>query len=189
MLLRFGSAFHQCAGEDLGSCDERAADAERRARQFFGRDATGHVLAFAAFAEAAVLGRDRQTECADFGETSDDFFRDVGIFPMHVLGVSADHFLSETSEGVLHHLVIAVQVARPCGDRERSQDLRRAVDVDECVELREFAHSHTPRLFAADEAGGEIMHHVGDECAGDRRFDASLCSVVEQRTSSLEGST
>jgi hypothetical protein len=32
------------------------------------------------------------------------------------------------------------------------------------------------------------MHHVGDECAGNRRFDASLCSVVEQRTSSLEGS-
>ena len=150
------------------------------------RCASSRGFAFAAFAKTAVLGGNRQTERADLGETADHFFWHVGVLTVHVFGVAANHFLAEAPECVLHHLVVAVQVAGPGGGSERRQHFRCAVRVDERVELREVGQAESPRLLAADESCRKVVHHVGHECTGDRGFDASLCSVVEQRTCCLE---
>jgi len=189
VFLRLGAALHQRAGENLGPRDERAADTERRTREFFGGDAARHVLALAAFAEAAVLGGNRQAERADLREATDDFFGYVGVLAVHVLRVLGDDLLAETTESVLHHLVVVVEVPRPGARRERREHLGCAVGGDERVEVRQLRQLHAPHRLASEQPSGEVVHHVGDERARDGGFDFSLCAVIEQRPGGFERGT
>ena len=68
LLLLLGAARDERAREDLGPGDERAADAERAARQLLGRDDHADVVGLAAGREPVVLLGHRQAEAADLGE-------------------------------------------------------------------------------------------------------------------------
>ena len=135
MLLCFGATFDQGTGENFGSRNERSTDAKRGSREFFGSNTTGHVFAFATFAKAAVLGWNRQSERADVGKAGDDFFRHVGVFSVHVLGVLGHHFLAETAKRVLHHFVVVIKMAGARGCCQRGEQLGCAIGGDECVEV------------------------------------------------------
>ena len=82
--------FDQGPGEDLGPGDQRAADAERAAGQLLGGDDHADVLALAALAEAAVLGRARDRPKAPISaRPADDVLGDVGVVAVDVLGDAA----------------------------------------------------------------------------------------------------
>ena len=86
LLLLLGAARDERAREDLGPGDERAADAERAARQLLGRDDHAHVVGLAAGREPAVLLGHREAEPAELGEPGDDLLGHVGVGAVHVLG-------------------------------------------------------------------------------------------------------
>ena len=71
------------------------------------------VLAVAALAVAAVLGRHRQAEGADLGQAVDDVLGHVAVRAVDVLGLRGDDVGGERAERVLHHLHVGVEVARP----------------------------------------------------------------------------
>jgi len=79
---------------------------------------SGHVLALATFTEPTELRWNGKPERTDVRKATDDLFRNVGILAMDMLGVSANHLLAETAEGVLHHFVIVVEVtwSGACGE-------------------------------------------------------------------------
>ena len=55
--------------------------------QFLGRDHHGQVLGLAPGGEAAVGLGDREAEAAELAQARDDLLGDVGVRPVHVLGV------------------------------------------------------------------------------------------------------
>ena len=89
-LLLLGAALDECAGEDLGARDQRAADAEAGPAQLLGGDHHRQVLVVAALAEAAVLGGHAEPERAELGEAADDLLGDVAVGAVDVLGVRGD---------------------------------------------------------------------------------------------------
>ena len=186
MLLRFGSTLHQGAGENLGSRDERAADTERCTREFLRRNAAGHVLALTALAESTELRRNGKSERADVCKATDDLFGNVGILTMDVFGVSANHLFAETAEGVLHHLVIVVEVAWAGAGSKRGEQLRIAIGGNERLVRGELGEMHRPELLATNQSAGQVVHHVGDECARDGCLEVTLGAVVDERASRFE---
>ena len=115
LLLLLGAAVDEGPGQDLGPGDERAADAERAPAQLLGGDDHAHVVALAARGEAAVLLGDREPEAAELGQALDDLLGDVGVLPVHVLGVRADLVLGEAVERLAHQLEVVAEVAGALG--------------------------------------------------------------------------
>ena len=111
VLLRLGAASHDGSGEDLGPGDQRAAGAQRAARELLGGDDHTEVVALAARGEPAVLLRHRKAEPAHLGEASDDVLGDVCVGAVDVLGHRPHLVFGEASKGVLHHLEVGVEVA------------------------------------------------------------------------------
>ena len=112
LLLFFGAAGHERPGQDLRTRDERAADAERTARQLFGRDDHADVVGLAAGRETVVLLGYRQPEAADLREPRDDVFRDVTVRAVHVFGDGADLVVGEPPERVGDELEVGAEVCR-----------------------------------------------------------------------------
>ena len=157
LLLLFGAARDQRAGEDLGPGDERAADAERPARQLLGRDDHADVVGLAAGREPVVLLGHRQPEAADLGQAGDDVLGDVGVRAVHVLGDGADLVVGEAPERLGDELEVGAEVRRPGAVLralvgERLEEAGRAVRGDEVVRGRERGRVDAPEVLAADEA-------------------------------------
>ncbi len=180
LLLLLGAALHQRPGEDLGSCDQRAADAEAGPAQLLGGDDHAEVLAVAALVVAAVLGRHRQPEGADLGEAADDVLRDVAVAAVDVLRLGGDDVVGEGAERVLHQLHVVVEVAGARRLGQRREVVGIAVRLEERMSVAQRRRVHAPHLLAAGQPGDQVVDHVGREGAGDRRLGVALGAVVEQ---------
>jgi hypothetical protein len=186
VLLLLGAALDQGAGEDLGPGDERAPHAERSSRQLLGGDDHAQVVALTAGGEAAVLLGHREPEAAHLGQPRDDFFGDVGVGAVHVLGHRAHLVLREATEGLLHQLEVGVEVAGPFLAGERGQELRVTVGREERYDGLERVGLEPPLLLPAEHPGHEVVHRVGDERARDPALDLAPSSVVEDGTGELD---
>ena len=113
LLLRLGAAGDDRAGQDLGTRDQRPADAERAPRQLLGGDHHREVVGLPAAREAAVLLGDRQTEPAELGESRHHVLGDVGVRTVHVLGDGPDLVGGEPAERVGGELELVGEVAGP----------------------------------------------------------------------------
>ena len=174
------------AGEDLGPGDQRAAGAERAARQLLGGHDHADVLALAALGVAAVLLGHRQAEAAHLGEALDDVLGDVVVLAVDVLGDRADLLVGEAPEGVLHQLEVGVEVAGAAAVGQRGQERRLAVGGDELAGVVERAGLDAPLGLAAEQLGGQLGDGVGDEGAGHRGLDVALLAVGEHRPAGLD---
>ena len=150
LLLLVGAARDERAREDLGPGDERAADAERAARQLLGRDDHADVVGLAAGREPVVLLGHREPEAADLGEAGDDVLGHVGVRAVHVLGDGADLVVGEAAERVGDELEVGAEVRRAGAVLralvgERFEEGRRAVRGDEVVRGRERRRDRRPR--------------------------------------------
>ena len=90
VLLLLGPPVDQGPGQDLGSGDERAADAQRAPAQLLGGHHHAQVVALAAGGEAPVRLGHRQAERPELGQPGDDLLGDVAVGPVDVLGVRPD---------------------------------------------------------------------------------------------------
>ena len=105
---------------------------------------------------------------------------------MHVFGVRRDHVVAERPERVADHVHVVVEVTWTGLVGERGEELGCPVGGDERSDLVECSGGDTPPVFAAEDLGGELVQHVGRECAGDPRLDVALRAVVEQRSGRLD---
>ena len=105
-----GAACDQGPSEDLGSCDQRTADAERAAGEFLGGDDHAEVVVDATLGEAAVLDRRGETEDPEFGESLDELLGYVGVGAVHVFGSQGDLLVGESAEGFRGELHVLVEV-------------------------------------------------------------------------------
>ena len=110
LLLVLGAACDQGPSEDLGSCDQRTADAERAAGEFLGSDDHAEVVVDATLGKAAELDRSGETEDPELGESLDELFGHVGVGAVHVLGPRDDLLVGESAEGVGGELHVLVEV-------------------------------------------------------------------------------
>ena len=158
LLLRFGAARDERAREDLGPGDERTADAERSARQLFGRDDHPDVVGLAAGREPVVLLGYREAEAADLGEAADDVLGDVAVRSVDVLGDGPDLVVGEAAEGLGHELEVVGEMRRTGSVLdalvgERLEERRVAVRGDELVGRRQRRGIDAPRSRRARRAG------------------------------------
>ncbi len=132
VLLLLGATLHEGAGEDLGTGDQRAADAERTAAQLLGGDDHAHVVALAARGEAAVLLGHRQPEAAHLGQTGDHVLGDVGVRAVDVLGDGLASLSSANRRNVSpHELEVGVEVARSLLAGEVGEEVGVAIRGEE----------------------------------------------------------
>jgi len=143
-FLLLATALHEGSGEDLRSCDERAADSEARPAQLLGGDHHGDVLVVAALAVAAVLAWDAQAEGAELSESGNDLLGDVGVGAVNMLGVRCHHIGGERSEGVAHHVHVVAQVEGAWSRGEGGEELGVAVSGHEVVRGFENTGLDTP---------------------------------------------
>ena len=113
LLLLLGAALDEARARISGRVMSDPGHAERAARQLLGGDDHPEVVGLAAGGEPAVLLGHREPEAADLGQPGDDVLGDVGVVAVDVLGDRPDLVLGEAPEGVLHHLEVGVEVARP----------------------------------------------------------------------------
>ena len=186
-LLLLGATAHDGAGEDLGTGDERAADAERTAAQLLGRHDHAHVVALAARREPAVLLGHRQPEPAHLGQAGDHVLGHVGVGAVDVLGDGLDAVLGEPAERVADELEVGVEVARSLLAGEVGEEVGVAIRGEERTGRVERAGLDGPLRLAAEHPRREVVHGVGDERAGDAAFDVTLRAVVEERSRDLDG--
>ncbi len=182
-LLLFGATGDEGAGQDLRPRDERTADPEARTAELFGCDDHAEVLGVAALAEAAVLGRHAEPEGADLGETGHDLLGDIAVRSVNVLGMRCDHVGGERAERVADHVHVVVEVARAWCLGQRCQEFRVPIRLDIGTGLGECVGLNAPQCLAADQFGGQVVHCVGDEAAGEPSLDVTLAAVVEHRAS------
>ena len=121
LLLRFSAAVDEGAGEDLGSRDQRPADAERTPAQLLGGDHHAQVVALASGGEPLVLLGHGEPESAQFGQAADDLLGDIAVGPVDVLGVGAHLVLGEAVERLAYELEVTPEMPRPLDVGERSQ--------------------------------------------------------------------
>ena len=180
-LLLLGAALDERPGEDLGAGDQRAADAQAGPAELLGGDDHGQVLAVAALAVAAVLGRHGEPEGADLGEAVDDVLGHVAVRAVDVLGLRGDDVVGEGAERVLHHLHVGVEVARPArlGEAATNAGSRYVARNGWAAPSGAGSTPHSSSRPAS--AGDQVVDHVGGERAGDAALGVALAAVVEQR--------
>jgi hypothetical protein len=96
-----------------------------------------------------------------------------------VLGDGLQLVVGEASEGVLHHLEVAVEVAGP-RLVDAGQELRCSVCGQEVTSAVEGPGLHAPGLLLGEDLARQVAHCVGDEGAGDASLDVTLGAVVEE---------
>ncbi len=179
LLLLLGAAVHQGTGQDLGPGDERAADAQRPPAELLGGDDHAHVVALAARGEAAVLLGHRQAEPAELGQPLDDLLGDVGVRPVHVLGVGPHLVLGEAVERLAHQLEVLAQVPRPLDGGQGGQHLRVALGPDEGGHRVGPPRLDPPLRLASSDLPGQVGHDVGHEGSGNGRLVLPMLAVLE----------
>ena len=187
LLLLLGPALDERPGEDLGARDQRAADPQAGPAELLGGDDHGQVLAVAALAVAAVLGRHRQPEGADLGQPADDVLGHVAVRAVHVLGLRGHDVVGERAERVLHHLHVRIEMTRPARLGQARQERRFPVGGEEGMGGPQGVGAEAPQLLPAGQPADQIVDHVGGERAGDAPLGVALAAVVEQRAGSGRG--
>jgi len=174
-------------GQDLGAGDQRAAGAERAARQLLGGDHHGDVVRCAARGVAAVLLRNRQAEGTHLGQAGDDLLGDVAVVAVDLFGDRHDLVLGETPEGVLHHFEVVAEVAGAVGVGQGGEEIGRPVGGDEISGIVEGVVRNPPLGLPAEQLGAQVGQCVGDERRRDAALVVALRAVVEQASTAHQG--
>ena len=177
LALGLGAAVHEGAGEDLGSRDQRAADAERAPGELLGGDDHAEVVARAPGGEPAVGLRDAQPEAAELGEPGDEALGDVPVVAVHVLGVGADLVCGEAVERVGDQGEVLVQVRVAWGLGERGEERGVARRSEELADRRHPARLDAEHRLPADGPRREVGERVGDERAREPGLGVAVRAV------------
>ncbi|CAB4727571.1 unannotated protein [freshwater metagenome] len=181
-----GTTSKKSASENFGTSNERTTSAKGDLRQFFGGYDHAHIFAFAALAITVVFHRNREAEATKFGQTLNEIFGNIQVFAMDVFRDGCDLFVRESSEGVLHHFEIALEVTRSGSVGQRCKKFGCSVCGDELACAVEHAGSDVPFGFTAEEFWKQFTNGVGNKGAGQFRFKLALGAVGEHRSSGLD---
>ena len=105
---------------------------------------------------------------------------------MDLLGDRADLLVGEATEGVLDHLEVLVEVARPFLAGQAREEGRVAVGGDETPGVVEGARLDAPVGLAAERHGSQVADGLGHEGAGQVGLQRPLRPVVEHGPARLD---
>ena len=137
LLLLLGAAFHEGAGEDLGSRDQRPADAQRAAR--LSSSVATTMAMYSPSPPSLYPPYSAGTLRPNTPISARPAMRSSGTSPLWrctCSAIGADLVVGEGSERVLHHLEVAIEMPRSRSIGERADERRAAEPVEERVARR-----------------------------------------------------
>ncbi len=161
LFLRLSSAVDKGPCENLGTGDQRPADAERAPAQLLGRHDHAEVVAFPAGGEAPVLLGNRKSKPAQLGQATDDLFGDIAIGTMDVFGLRAHLVHREAVECLAHQLEVRPHMVRRRDVGQGGQHSGVSARPQERSRRSDPVGLRSPCRFSARDPAYEIGQDIG----------------------------